>query len=47
MTRIVFVGAVRFSLHCLRQVIQAGGDVRGVFSLHPDEAKAHADYVDI
>jgi len=45
--RIVFVGAVRFSEHCLREVFRCGGNVVSVFTLPPERAARHSDYVDL
>lgn len=45
--RIVVVGAIEFSRHCLREVLRNGGRVMGV--LTPDRARAatHADFADL
>ena len=46
--RIVFVGAIEFSRHCLEEVLRLGGDVVAVFTLPPDMGKArHSDYADL
>ena len=46
--RIVFVGAIEFSRHCLETVLALGGDVVAVFTLPPDMGKArHSDYADL
>lgn len=45
--RIVFVGCVEFSRHCLLEVLQCGGDVAAVMTLSPEGAGRHADYVDL
>ena len=45
--RIVFVGTVDFSRHCLEQVFRGGGEVVGVLTLAPEEAGFHADYADL
>ncbi len=45
--RIVFVGAVRFSRHCLAEVLRHGGEVAAVLTLAPDDAGFHADYADL
>lgn len=42
--RIVFVGAVEFSCHCLRAVLNEGGDVVAVITISEDEAGIHSDY---
>lgn len=43
--RIVYVGAVHFSLHCLEQVLETGGDVVAVLTLGPENS--HGDYADL
>lgn len=45
--KIVFVGAVDFSLHCLREVLRNGGDIRGVLTIRAEQAGIHSDYVDM
>jgi methionyl-tRNA formyltransferase len=45
--RILFVGAVEFSRHCLEHVFAAGGEVVGVLTLAPDHARFHGDYADL
>ena len=45
--RILFVGAVHFSEHCLREVLGAGGNVVSVFTLPPERARRHSDYADL
>lgn len=45
--RIVFVGTVEFSRHCLEQIIAAGGQVVGVLTLAPDRGRFHGDYADL
>src|SRR3990167_5678897 len=46
--RIVFVGAIEFSRHCLREVLRLGGNVVAVFTLPPEMGKArHSDYADL
>jgi methionyl-tRNA formyltransferase len=45
--RIVFVGAVDFSLHCLREVLRHGGQVVGVVTLDRDDASFNSDYSDL
>ena len=42
--RIVFIGAVEFSKHCLREVLECGGNVVGVFTLDREHAAFHSDY---
>lgn len=45
--RIVFVGAVDFSRHCLQQVLDCGGNVVAVFTLAKEDAGFHSDYADL
>jgi methionyl-tRNA formyltransferase len=45
--RILFVGTVEFSRHCLEQILAAGGHVVGVLTLAPDHARFHGDYADL
>ena len=45
--RILFVGAIDFSRHCLEEVLDIGGDVVGVITLTPEKAGYHSDYVDL
>lgn len=45
--RIIFVGAVEFSRHCLEAVLRNGGEVAGVFTLERKDAARHADYADL
>jgi len=45
--RIVFVGAVDFSRHCLKQVLDCHGEVIAVITLAKEDAAFHADYKDI
>ncbi len=42
--RILFVGAVEFSRHCLQEVLGCGGNVVAVFTLADKDAAFHADY---
>jgi methionyl-tRNA formyltransferase len=42
--RIVFVGAVEFSRHCLKEVLKNGGDVVAVLTLAKEHAGFHTDY---
>jgi methionyl-tRNA formyltransferase len=42
--RVLFVGAVAFSARCLRETLEAGGNVVGVLTLPPELAGQHADY---
>lgn len=45
--RIVFIGAVDFSQHALRCVLEDGGDVVAVLTLPPDRAHVHSDFADL
>ena len=45
--KIVLVGAVDFSLHCLEKIVQAEGDVVGVVTLSPADGAGHSDYADL
>lgn len=45
--RIVFVGAVEFSRHCLVEVLRHGGQVVGVLTFKPQQTSFHSDYVDL
>ena len=45
--RILFVGAVEFSQHCLRQVVERGGNVVGVMTVSPQDSGFNSDYVDL
>jgi methionyl-tRNA formyltransferase len=45
--RIVFIGAVEFSRHCLEQTLSAGGEVVAVLTLAPEHAGLHGDYSDL
>ena len=45
--RIVFVGTVAFSRHCLQEVLRHHGDVAAVLTLDPEHGRAHADYADL
>lgn len=45
--RIVFVGAVEFSRHCLEAVLREGGSVVGVVGLSPEGRHLHSDYADL
>ena len=45
--RIVFVGAVQFSDHCLKQVIAGSGDVVGVITLQAEDARFNSDYANL
>lgn len=45
--RIVFVGAVRFSACCLREVLDCGGNEVTVVALSPERSGMHSDYADL
>jgi methionyl-tRNA formyltransferase len=45
--RIVFIGAVDFSRHCLEEVLLAGGNIVAVLTLAPERARFNADYADL
>jgi len=45
--RILFVGAIKFSLSCLNAVINAGGDVIAVLTLPENRAGFHSDYAEL
>lgn len=44
---IVFVGAVDFSLHCLKEILRNGGDIKAVLTIPPERAGFHSDYADM
>ena len=45
--RIVYVGAVEFSEHCLREVLENGGNVVAIITLAPKLAGVHSDFADL
>ncbi|MBI4367488.1 MAG: formyl transferase [Deltaproteobacteria bacterium] len=45
--RIIFIGAVAFSRHCLREILAHGGEVVGIVTIDPSERDRHADYADL
>ena len=45
--RIVVIGCVEFTRHCLLEVLGCGANVVGIFTLSPDKASFNADYVDL
>jgi len=45
--RIVFVGAVDFSRHCLNEVVKANGNVVAVITLRNDGKNLHSDFADL
>lgn len=45
--RIIFVGTVEFSQHCLKEVLKNGGNVVAVYTLAKPDAGFHSDYTDL
>lgn len=45
--RIAFIGTVDFSAYCLREVLANGGNVVGVLTLEPENARFNSDYADL
>ena len=45
--RIVFIGAVDFSRHCLNEVLQAGGNVVALLTLERERQRVHSDFADL
>jgi len=45
--RIVFIGVVEFSRHCLYETLKNGGNVVAVLTLSKELAKFHSDYADL
>lgn len=45
--RIVFIGAVDFSAHCLREVLHNGGNVVAVVTPKPELAERNSDFADL
>lgn len=45
--RIVFVGAIQFSRHCLEEILRIGGHVVAVLTLAKERARNHSDYADL
>ncbi|MBI3320671.1 MAG: methionyl-tRNA formyltransferase [Candidatus Omnitrophica bacterium] len=45
--RIVFVGTVAFSRHCLLELLRQPWDIAAVLTLDPEYAERHADYADL
>ena len=45
--RYVFVGAVEGSYHALEEMLAQGANVVGVFTLAPEYASRHSDFVDL
>ena len=45
--RILFVGAVDFSRHCLEMVLNRGGELVAVLTLAKEDAEFHSDHTDL
>lgn len=45
--RIVFIGAVEFSRHCLGEILEAGGEVVAALTLPSERARFNSDYADL
>src|ERR1700683_3931188 len=45
--KILFVGGVDFSRHCLPEVVKHGGNVVGVMTVSRNDASFNSDYVDL
>jgi len=45
--RIVFIGCVAFSQHCLCEVLEAGGQVTALFTLPGEKATLNSDFADL
>ena len=45
--RILFLGAVDFSRHCLNEVVRCGGEVVAVLTLDRQAGQHHSDYADL
>ncbi len=45
--RILLIGGVDFSQHCLQELLKAGGDLVGVITLSAERSSAHADFCDL
>ena len=45
--RVVFIGAVECSRHCLLEVLKCGVKPVALFTLPPEKAKLHSDYADL
>ncbi len=44
--RVVFIGAVECSRHCLLEVLKCGVKPVAIFTLPSEKAKLHSDYAD-
>jgi methionyl-tRNA formyltransferase len=47
MMRIVFIGTVDFSQHCLQEVLRCGGKAVAVLTLSPERSRFNTDYADL
>src|SRR5437773_1962145 len=45
--RILFIGAIEFSRHCLLNILENGGNVIAVISPDPAVSKFNSDFVDL
>ncbi len=45
--RVVFIGAVECSRHCLLEVLKWGVKPVAIFTLPPERAELHSDYADL
>jgi methionyl-tRNA formyltransferase len=45
--RIVFIGTVDFSKHCLKEVLHHGGNVVAVLTPRPERSRFNSDYADL
>ena len=45
--RILFIGTVRFSRHCLKEILDRGSNVVAVFTMSPGKGHFNTDYEDI
>ena len=45
--RILFIGAIQFSQHCLSEILKNGGNVVAVLTLAKEHAGFHSDYADL
>jgi len=45
--RIIFIGTVDFSRHCLEEILRLGGNVTEVLTLDEEKARFNSDYADL
>ncbi len=45
--RILFIGTVRFSRHCLKEILDKGSNVVAVLTMSPEKAAFNTDYEDL